>query len=59
MAAITLHFKISWWVRVYINTIAAICWLTNMEPDMDRVAFWVGKGIKLTATPVTDGIGGA
>lgn len=42
---ITLTIKVSWWVKWYIRGVAYMCALTGQDPDMDKVAYWVRKGL--------------
>lgn len=47
MAASHLTIKVSvkWWMRVYINTLIALCQLTGAEPNMEHVSYWLRRGV--------------
>ena len=47
MAVLHIRCGFSWWVPVYLNTIVFFSWLTGMQPNMDKVASWVLKGLRL------------
>jgi hypothetical protein len=44
---LTLRIKLAWWVPLYVNTLAILCHLLNAEPNMDRVRYWIGRGVKV------------
>lgn len=46
-ANITVRTKPAWWLTPYLRTVALACWLLRTEPNMERVGYWIGKGIKL------------
>lgn len=47
MSAVVMHIEIrvAWWLFPYLNTVRAMCYLLGVEPNMDRVAYWVRKGL--------------
>lgn len=45
--AVRLRVQVSPWVRWYIAAVALMAHLTGREPDMDKVAYWAMKGVKL------------
>lgn len=49
MASMTLTACITyqWWVKPYLNACVMFAWLTGMEPDFEKIANTVFKGIKL------------
>lgn len=47
MATMTIRISLAWWVTPYLRTLAFLCWMLGTEPDMERVGYWVGKGIKI------------
>lgn len=49
---ITITVRVSWWVPHYINGVALCAWLMGSQPDMDRVAAKVLKGIRLQMDPL-------
>ena len=46
-ASMTIKVKVKWWLKLYLSGLIMICWLTDNEPDVDKVQFWLNKGIKL------------
>lgn len=52
MGAAVMHIEIrvAWWLFPYLSTVGALCCLFGVEPNMDRVGYWVRKG--LTFKPV-------
>jgi hypothetical protein len=46
MAALTLRIHVAWWVRPYLRSIAFFAVLFGMEPDCEKVARTVLKGIR-------------
>lgn len=46
-STITFTVSLAWWVMPYVRTVALLCRVLDVEPNMDRVGYWVGKGIKL------------
>lgn len=42
-----LSCSVSWWVVPYIRCIAVMCWLTGLEPNVDRVTTFAMRGIKI------------
>ena len=52
MSAVVVHLEIrvAWWVFPYLNTVRWMSYLIDVEPNMDRVDYWLRKG--LTIKPV-------
>ena len=48
-ASITVTLKWRWWLRSYLFGVLLMARLTGCRPNWDRVSYWVGKGIKITA----------
>lgn len=44
---VTISIRVSWWLRWYLAGVALMCRMTGGQPDMDRVAYWVRRAIKL------------
>jgi hypothetical protein len=38
--------KVVWWLPVYLQTLKTLCEITGMEPNMERVGYWVSKALK-------------
>lgn len=47
MATMTIRISLAWWVAPYLRTVAFMCHLAGAEPNMERVGYWVVKGIKI------------
>lgn len=45
LTTLALSVHVAWWVRPYIRSLALVCWLTGMEPDMSRVERVLSRGI--------------
>lgn len=43
----SVRIKLSWWLRVYLNTLGVLCNLTGMEPNNERVGLWISKGVRV------------
>lgn len=39
--------KLSWWVRYYVCSVLLFAQMTGKRPDLDKVMYWVGKGVSL------------
>jgi hypothetical protein len=46
---LTITVKFAWWLPPYLNTVVMLCRLFNAEPNMERVSYWIGKGIRVKA----------
>lgn len=45
-----IEIRVAWWLFPYLNTVRALSFLLDVEPNMDRVDYWIRKG--LTFKPV-------
>ncbi|QXF03600.1 MULTISPECIES: hypothetical protein [Xanthomonas] len=45
----TLHVRIRvrWWLRYYLYAVCLACMLTGMEPNQERVGWWVRRGVRI------------
>jgi hypothetical protein len=43
---LTLKVSIAWWLPVYLQTLKTLCQITGMEPNMERVGYWVSRALK-------------
>lgn len=43
----TISIKRSWWVIPYLRACMLFAWLTGMEPDGEKIAATVMRGMKL------------
>lgn len=48
MAQIICTIRFRWWLRVYLDCVVFTSNLTGLEPDWERVNYWVGRGVKIT-----------
>lgn len=44
---VTVTLKWRWWLRHYLFGVRVMSMLTCCEPNLERVSYWVGKGIKI------------
>lgn len=44
---ITIKIKIAWWVRWYIAGVSLRALLTGLEPDFEKVARTVRRGLRV------------
>jgi hypothetical protein len=44
---ITIGVSIAWWLRWYLSGVALMCKMSGGEPRLDRVAYWVGRSIRM------------
>lgn len=42
---LTLTVRVAWWLRTYLHCVAFTSKLTGLEPDWQRVAGWVSRGV--------------
>ena len=47
-----LNVRVAWWLMPYLRTLAFICAMTGMEPNMDRVRRVIDKGVTVATTRV-------
>ena len=47
MARLTLKVRIAWWLKPYFYALATISALTGLEPNYDRVNYWINKAMRL------------
>lgn len=43
---IMVRVSLRWWLPLYILGVRLMSELTGLEPDPDKVRYWVKKGIK-------------
>lgn len=46
---LTLHVRVAWWVKPYLQSVALFARITGTEPDWERVRSTVLRGIKAGA----------
>jgi len=34
---VKLSVSVAWWLKPYLYALAAFCWMTGLEPDMQRL----------------------
>ena len=42
-----VSIKLAWWLRAYLHGVQLISSLTGLNPDPDKIAYWVECGVKL------------
>jgi hypothetical protein len=50
VSRITVSIRLAWWLRAYLHGVRLISELTGLEPDYDKVSYWVSRGTKLKVT---------
>lgn len=38
--------KFAWWVLPYLCILALICAITDSDPDIERMNYWIDRGIR-------------
>lgn len=44
---VTISVFVAWWLRWYIVGVALMCRMTGCAPDVERVAYWVRRAIRM------------
>ena len=44
-----VRVALRWWLPAYIRGVTLMAVLTGLEPHPDKVAYWLGKGLKIEA----------
>ncbi|WP_440466887.1 hypothetical protein ACKI1H_27050 [Pseudomonas sp. YH-1] len=47
VCSLTVSIKRSWWVIAYLRACMLFAWLTGMEPDGEKIASTVTRGMKI------------
>lgn len=47
-----LQVHVSWWLQHYLSAVSLCAALTGLEPDMNRVRWWIARGVSLRLLPV-------
>lgn len=47
IGSIQYRIRLAWWLRVYLQSVVLASLLTGREPDIDKVGYWIKKGLKL------------
>ncbi|SUD78197.1 Uncharacterised protein [Pseudomonas putida] len=42
----TIVCRHRWWLKYYLAGVLGIALVTGREPDPDRIAYWVDRGLK-------------
>ena len=48
-ATITVTVRVRWWLRLYLYGVTWCCWITGCEPNLDRVGYWIMRGVRIEA----------
>lgn len=43
------EFRMRWWLRWYLAAVISTSKFTGMQPDWNRVEYWIRRGMVLTA----------
>lgn len=54
-ATVTVSVRLRWWLRWYLAAVAWFARTTGMEPDWERVEWWIRRGLVLRTTRANDG----
>lgn len=46
VSQLTVTIRFAWWARTYFNACMLFAWLTGMEPDNEKIAATVSRGMK-------------
>lgn len=41
-----VQIRLSWWLLCYLNTLVLLCNHFDVEPNWERVEFWLARGIR-------------
>ncbi len=47
VSQLTVTVRFAWWARTYFNACMLFAWLTGMEPDSEKIAATVARGMKV------------
>lgn len=47
-ATVTYKITMRWWLRLYLDCVVFTANAAGLEPDWDRVGYWVRRGMKIT-----------
>lgn len=50
MAMLTFKVRIAWWLKPYFYVLATISAITGMEPNYERVNYWIKRAVTVKAT---------
>lgn len=45
---LVVSVKICWWLRAYLCGVALISDITGLDPDPEKVSFWLRRGVRVT-----------
>lgn len=51
ICTMTVSVKRAWWVIPYLRACMLFAWLTGMEPDGEKIASTVSRGMKIEMNP--------
>jgi hypothetical protein len=47
VSELKVSIKLAWWLRAYLHGVQLVSHLTGLNPDPDKVAYWVERGTKI------------
>lgn len=46
-ATLELKVRVAWWVKPYLKLVGMLAWISGRQPDTDKVAASVMKGVSV------------
>ncbi len=53
--SVVMQVRVRWWLKWYIQSIVLVANLTGLEPNWERVEFWVRRAVHLREVKPRDG----
>lgn len=50
-STVTISIRVAWWAKHYITALRLMALMFGMEPNWDRVNYWLNKAIKMQVGP--------
>lgn len=44
---LVIRVRVAWWLRLYLAGVSLMSQITGLEPDDERTARWIRRGIKI------------
>jgi len=44
---LTVEIRLAWWLRLYLRCVVLYAALTLQEPDEEKLAYWISRGISI------------
>jgi hypothetical protein len=49
---VTFRVGLAWWLKPYFYVLATLCAITGIEPNYERVNYWIDRAIKIRVIEV-------